>query len=834
MKYTFSFDEPLATRLDISGGKGANLSLMTQKGFPVPPGFVVSAQAYRDFIAEGRDHIAEVNRFHFDDPATLRAESTTLREQLSKLELPSAAKAEIRERLAAFPATQAFSVRSSSTMEDLASAAFAGQHETYLNCSGAEQILKRIKDCFLSLWFDRAIAYRHQQGFDHSLAAMSVVVQQMVFCDVAGVGFSINPINGDLNEMIFDANYGLGESVVSGEGEVDHFVVEKATGKIRSSTIAQKSRKIVAVSGGTQEVRIAATEGIKPCLNEEQMGQLAALLTRVEGSYRFPQDIEWGFSQNHLFLLQSRPITTIPARWTRDESAERFPNVITPLTWDFVETGFHRSLNYSFRLMGFPPFSGKWFGMHGHYIYGNQNAVELYGRRAPFVVRNMEELRAAVPRLREEYRWVQELPVIWARDLDFYLINIGRYMAEPLENKNSREVWQYVLDVNELGANYFLPNIAISITHSTLYRLLHHLLRLCIGPEKADSIFDRLMAYCETKTGIINKELFEMSLMVRAQAELEKVLRESDSRGVLEANLLKRFPEFENRLEKFLRDHGHREVDFDAYSPTWLELPWVVLDNIRLILGTPMDQSPAAKERDLKIRMVQAETELFQNLPADLHFFFAEILRLARVYTSLDDLEHYETTRLTLPLRRGLRELGTRLVKQGILAEPMDIFMAHLEQIQTAVNKDNEQGWAEFGKAVTQQKQAYSEDQARKPEWVLGATSAVSTDGDALTGLAGSAGVAEGPVFMVLGPEDFAKFPKNAVLVARTTNPTWTPLFYSAVAVITESGGPLSHGAVTAREMRLPAVMSVKTCLSQLENGQRVRVDGTQGKVILL
>jgi pyruvate,water dikinase len=832
MKYTYCFQETLATHLEISGGKGANLSLLAQRGFPVPPGFVVSAQVYRDFIAGGRDLIATVNTFNFDDPGKLRAESSTLRDQFSKLELSSAAMAEVRERLTGYSATQAFSVRSSSTMEDLASAAFAGQHETYLNCSGAEQILKRIKDCFLSLWFDRAIAYRHQQGFDHSLAAMSVVVQQMVFCDVAGVGFSINPISGDLNEMIFDANYGLGESVVSGEGEVDHFVIEKATVKIRSSTIAQKSRKIVAVRGGTKEVQIDAAEGSKPCLDEDQLRQLASLLARVEVSYRFPQDIEWGFSQNQLFLLQSRPITTIPPRWTRDESAERFPNVITPLTWDFVETGFHRSLNYSFRLMGFPPFSGKWFEMHGHYIYGNQNAVELYGRRAPFVVRNIEELRAAVPRLREEYRWVQELPVIWARDLDFYLINIGRFMAEPLENRNLRELWQYILDVNELGANYFLPNIAISITHSTLYRLLHHLLRLCLGPEKADSLFDRLMAYCETKTGIINKELFEMAQMVRAQPELEKALRENESRRVVETKLA--FPEFENRLEKFLRDHGHREVDFDAYSPTWLELPWVVLDNIRLILGTPMDQPPAAKERDLKIRMVQAETELFQNLPTDLHFFFAEILRLARVYTSLDDLEHYETTRLTLPLRRGLRELGARLVQRGILAEPMDIFMAHLGQIQTAVDKDNEAGWAEFAKAVSAQRHSYLQDKARKPEWILGASSAVSADGDALTGLAGSAGVAEGPVFIVLGPDDFAKFPKNAVLVARTTNPTWTPLFYSAVAVITESGGPLSHGAVTAREMRLPAVMSVKTCLSRLENGRRVRVDGTQGKVMLL
>ncbi len=427
-------------------------------------------------------------------------------------------------------------------MEDLASAAFAGQHETYLNCTGPARILDRIKACFLSLWFDRAIAYRHQQHFDHALAAMSVVVQQMVFCDVAGVGFSINPVSGDLTEIIFDANFGLGESVVSGEGEVDHFEFEKSSGKVRRSTIARKTRKIVAVPGGTREEPIDPPTGLRPCLDERQIDQLCALLRRVEASYRFPQDIEWGFASGELYLLQSRPITTIPPRWTRDESAERFPNVITPLTWDFVETGFHRSLSYSFHLMGFPPFSGKWFGMHGHYIYGNQNAVELYGKRAPFLVSTQDELRAALPRIREEYRWVQELPVIWARDLDFYLISIGRFMAEPLEGKDLKAVWQYVLDVNQLGATYFLPNIAISITHSTLYRLLHFLLKMCLAPERANALFDRLMAYCETKTGTINKELFELAAMIRTEPKLEELLRTNLSRDLVEGQPARRLP----------------------------------------------------------------------------------------------------------------------------------------------------------------------------------------------------------------------------------------------------------------------------------------------------
>ena len=176
-----------------------------------------------------------------------------------------------------------------------------------------------------------------------------------------------------------------------------------------------------------------------------------------------------------------------------------------------------------------------------------------------------------------------------------------------------------------------------------------------MGGAEGQQLFDRLLAYCETRTGTINKELWELATLVRAQPGLEAALAEGGSRAFIEAGKLGEFPVFEKRFRKFLRDHGHREVDFDAYAPTWVEVPWVVLDSVRIILQSPMEQTPAAKERELKMGMQQAELELYQKLPADLHFFFAEIVRLARAYTSLDDLEHYQTTRLTPVLRRGLR-----------------------------------------------------------------------------------------------------------------------------------------------------------------------------------
>ncbi len=832
MKQLLSFDDPLARKVELTGGKGSSLAFFTQSGFPVPTGFVVTSRSYLDFIAPARELLLGVRGFSFDDPARLRSESEELRSALAGFPLSDSLEEDIRSTLES-EAEIAFAVRSSSTMEDLASAAFAGQHDSYLNCRGAAEVIDKIKSCFLSLWNDRAIAYRQKQGFDHLLAEMAVVVQRMVQCDVAGVGFSMNPINGELDEMIVDANFGLGESVVSGEGEVDHFVIDKESGTEKQAHIAQKTLKVVASDEGTEEVAIDPAEGESRSLDSEQISRLAELLKTVEETARFPQDIEWGFAGADLHLLQSRPITTIPARWTRDESAERFPNVITALTWDFVEAGFHRSLNYSFALMNFPPFDGKWFGMHDHYIYGNQNAVEIYGRRTHVAPKTIEKLEAAIPLLRESFRWVQELPVIWSRDLDDYLIRIGRFQTQALEDEDLAGAWKFVHQVNQLGAEYFLPNIAISIAHGGLYRTLHQILSLAV-PEDANNIFDSLMAFCETKTGAINKELFELATLVRSQPDLEAALAEKDAKKIIDEGVLDGWPDFAQRFDKFLSDHGHREIDFDAYQPTWVEVPWVVLDNVRLILQTPMEPTPYEKERELKVRMQQTEVELYSRLPEGLHFFFAEILRLARLYTSLDDLEHYQTTRLTIPMRKGLLVCGERLCEKGVLDDPTDIFFARLEDLDQAVEEDSPSCWQAVSAAVEKEKESYLQARQRDPDWILGQEQAEESDGEVLSGLPGSPGVAEGEVCLVLGVEDMGRFASGSVLVARTTNPTWTPLFYSAVAVITESGGPLSHGAVTAREMQIPAVMSVKGSLSKLQNGQRVRVDGSQGKVYLL
>ncbi len=840
MIHLLPFTDPAAVDPRLTGGKGANLAALTQRGFPVPSGFVVTPASYLAFAEGARDLVAGLAGIGPEDLAQIRDASRQIRDRLEAAAVPFELAEELRGWYERAPDGSAFAVRSSGTMEDTAEAAFAGQHDTFLNCAGVDEILAKMKRCWMSLWEERAIAYRVRLGLDHAAAAMAVVVQEMVQADVAGVAFSIDPVSGALDRAVVDANFGLGESVVGGEGEVDHFAVEKESGRIVERCIARKSLRVVATAQGTEERHVEGDEAEQPALTDEQLAGLVRLLVKVEQSYGWPQDIEWAIRGGVLYLLQSRPVTTVPPRWTRDEAAERFPNVITPFTWDCVEEGFHRSLNHSFALMGLPRYEGKWFALFDHYVYGNQNAVELYARRSPAAVTELAEVEKLLPVLKQRFQWVTRLPERWHGDLPAYLVAIDALLAEPLEDYGPGELWRYVDRVNRLGADYFLPNIAISIGHGLLHRSLERLLSMAVGETRARELTAILVAH-ETMTTRVNAGLRDLASLARASKDLAARLRATDSRTLLAERGCEREDgteaDFWRAFDAFVREHGHRETDFDAYQPTWLETPWVVLDHVRALLDAePREGTGSMDDVELASRREMLEEEIRKRAPEGLRDFGMAVIRLAREFTALDDLEHYHTTRLTLPLRRGVRALGERVREAAGLDEPMDLFFARKADLARAAELDAPATWRALGETIRRTKSEFLAARDRTPEWELGrgaagrAPDAETVEG-VLTGIPGSPGTAEGPVFIVRTVDDFPRFPKGAVLVARTTNPAWTPLFYSAAAVITESGGPLSHGAVTAREMGIPAVMSVRAALSTLKDGERVRVAGVAGTV---
>lgn len=817
-----AFTAPEALDVARVGGKGFGLARATQAGLPVPDGVILPTDTYRAWFAPHQAHVTALLAENGD----AQAQSTAITTYLAAQPLPDVLTAQLNVLQTAHP-ERYFAVRSSGSAEDLPGAAFAGLHDTLLNVHGVDALAAAVKQCWLSLWNAEVLPYRERLGVAHESAAMAVVIQQMV--DVAadgaaGVAFSIDPVRGEVDTVLINAAFGLGETVVAGEAPVDEYRVDK-NGSVSGQSIAAKPQALT--RAGT--IDLPPVQQTRPAIKPAQAAQIAALARQAEAHFGFPQDIEWAYEGSALYLLQSRPITRFAPRWTRDESAERFPNPVTPLTWGLCEAGFHQSLNYSFALMGLPPLHDPWFSKKDGYIYGNQNAVRVYAGRLPLApLRNTASLNTFIGSGGlAHYTWISELPTRWMNDLDHYLLELGRYNAIDYTGKTLAESWRILQDINDLGTAYFLPNIAISLTQTLLYRVLRHVLDL-LDPARAQDTFDRLISVVETKTGAVNRAMWQLSRRLRAHPELINT-RYHDAESL--NNALDAYPDIRDDFARFLAQHGHREVDFDAYHPTWLEAPQTVFTQIQM-MASQDDSTRDDQYWDKKSAMYASERELLARAPAGLRFFLQELTRLARTYTALDDIEHYQTTRLTLPFRRAARAIGEHLVQQGALDEAMDIYFLPPAELEHAITSGD---YHDLRATAAREKTAYQDACARAPAWEYGADSAPATDSaNSWQGLGGSPGSISGEVFIITDPAQFADFPQGAILVARTTNPAWTPLFYHAAGVITESGGPLSHGAVTARELGIPAVMGIRDACHRLTNGQRVKIDGSLGRVIIL
>ncbi|MEX1020656.1 MAG: PEP/pyruvate-binding domain-containing protein, partial [Litorilinea sp.] len=315
--YLLPFDAPHTTLeqggLEQVGGKGLNLAILTRQGFAVPPGFLITTAAYRDFVQQ-HDLAAwlhtELAATQTDDPDALTALSTRIRAAFRERALPAALTASIRRAYTALGAPPV-AVRSSATAEDLPEMSFAGQQDTYLNVQGADALLDSVRECWSSLWTARAIGYRARNGVDHDDVALAVIVQEMVQSAAAGVLFTANPLNGKRGETVIDATLGLGEALVSGLVEPDHYVVETVTGKILHSQIGAKATVIHGKPDGGTATTAQIDGGAKPALADAAIQELTRLGARVAAHYGTPQDMEWAYADGRFYVLQSRPITAL-------------------------------------------------------------------------------------------------------------------------------------------------------------------------------------------------------------------------------------------------------------------------------------------------------------------------------------------------------------------------------------------------------------------------------------------------------------------------------------------------------------------------------------------
>jgi pyruvate,water dikinase len=295
------------------GGKGANLGEMYNAGMPIPPGFCVSAKAYEKFVNStelNNDIMKILSGLDCEDTAKLQDASEKIQEMVIFAKMPESLSEEI---ISAYGKLEGFvAVRSSATAEDLPEASFAGQQATYLNVSGAESVVKKVQECWASLFTSRAIYYREKNGFKHSEVLISVVVQKMVQSDTAGVMFTANPVTNDLSEVMIEGSFGLGEMVVSGSVSPDNYIVSKEPLNVKSIYVAEKRRAMYrAEDGSNKEIELDPDKANSQVLNKKQIIALAKIGIEIEKHYGKPQDIEWAIENEEIFITQSRPITTL-------------------------------------------------------------------------------------------------------------------------------------------------------------------------------------------------------------------------------------------------------------------------------------------------------------------------------------------------------------------------------------------------------------------------------------------------------------------------------------------------------------------------------------------
>jgi pyruvate,water dikinase len=818
--------------LALAGGKGTNLGELVRLGFPVPDGFVVTTAAYDGFVAHNRlgETITRALREPQDNGATIRA-------AFERAPIPPEIE---RNILAAYRehGEGPVAVRSSATAEDLPEAAFAGQQDTFLNISDEQALLDSVRRCWASLWTDRAIAYRERQRIDQRTVKLAIVVQRMVFAEIAGVLFTANPVTGARDEVVIDASPGLGEAVVSGLVTPDHFVLRKRRWGWSIAERRAGLREVIvrARLGGATEHMDGSADIDVPVLPDRALRRLARLGVAIERHFERPQDVEWAWASGELFILQARPITVLPEPTPRPSKqqqrmagmvAEMLPVRPYPLevtTWGFPL--LHSAmLGPVFAVVGlrFPSFQQ---------LFDEEDGVVVRFRGGE-LPRPTPGILLAPMRL---------LWLAWRYDIAHWhadpLLAEAQSRAHALEARDLRALsWESLLAtvretltipflIGELRRRY-LPRAALAVGGLRLaLALLGH----------ADRFSTLLFSGVETKVLEANRALEEMAARVRFDPALAKAFANHEASELWAA--LEEQPSgeaFLAELRSFLDRYGHREAGGTLLvsQSTWKDRPEAVLGILKgLALAEPR---PQTQHSAWEVARDDVLAHPLLRLPP-LRSAFLKLLAEARWFQQLREDTRFYFMLLLPVLRRTLLELGRRLDSVEVLDAPEDVFhlkLAELERIDGT--------WPPPPQLADQLRALMARRKKRRAE--LKGTPLVDPrlfhqeeiEGDVLlSGTPGSPGVAEGPVRIIRDGSEFGKLRSGEVLVAPYTNPAWTPLFQRAAAVVVDSGGAASHAAIVAREYRIPAVMGTPKATQKLTDGQRVRVDGNHGRVTLL
>jgi pyruvate,water dikinase len=837
--------------LEQVGGKGASLARLAAAGLPVPAGFHVTTAAYRRFVAERglQDQILAAVARAAGQPAALESAARQIAELFARHTLPDDIADAICQAYAGLGGGDLpVAVRSSATAEDLPELSFAGQQESYLNIRGEAMLLDAIKRCWASLWTARAIDYRARHGIAPEDVSLAVVVQELVPAEAAGVLFTANPLTGARGQVLINAAWGLGEAIVGGLVTPDTVVVDKASRTVTEQQVSAKDVMTVQAQDGTREAPVPAELREQPALSAAQAAELAGIGAQIEGLYGQPVDIEWARRDGQVFVVQARPITTLrePAPdaevwndslkgdylWTSANVGEAVPDVMTPSTWSLIQIFIAETMSPLY-FLGLRP-----IGNIGGRFYFNLSLtatlLAMFGLGRKFFVALNQEAFGRIP-----------------DDLGIPLVPIAR--------------WQL------LGK--FLP-VAVRLRRRIAANQKKLPAFLAAAPARCEALRVRIEAAASAQELIelwhaellpFFQECCQMleagarrdgSALVRIRGALRKLVDDAEVNALLSglhgstsplASLgpllgLAQLARGEIDRATFARQYGHRGPhEFEVSTARPAEDPGWIDQQLAGLRDAPLDVD------ELLARQKAAQAAAWERFRRRYPRRAAAIQRrIGQAAAAFRDREgaRSEVVRVFWALRAFVLRAG-ELTRHG-----EKLFFLSVDEILAVLAGDD----APLA-AVAPRRAAYARYSALPPyparirgrfepfAWaadpnrrsdVFDATRARPPASAAIAGFPGADGVVEGRARVLATADEGEQLQVGEILVTTVTNVGWTPLFPRAAAIVTDIGAPLSHAAIVARELGIPAVVGCGNATMRLHTGDRVRVNGGQGTVELL
>jgi rifampicin phosphotransferase len=861
------FQEISQTQVAVVGGKGALLGELSRiEGIRVPPGFCVTTDAFQRILAEVPsidDRLDRLSRLKPPEREAIRALSAEIRRAIEAIAIPEDLAAAITGSIARLGEQAAYAVRSSATAEDLPTASFAGQQDTYLNVVGPAAILQHVSRCWASLFTERAVTYRLRNGFEHRKVRMAVVVQEMVVPQAAGILFTADPVTSNRKVVYVEASFGLGEALVSGLVNADVYKVRD--GELVARTLATKQLALQASpAGGTEELAIEPERQGQPALTEAQVLELAQLGRRIEAHLGRPQDIEWCLADDGIWIVQSRPITTlfpIPA-------ADDHENHV------YLSVGHQQMMTDPMKPLGLSLF--QLTALPRMYEAGGRLFVDVAQRLASpttrvglldVIGRGDPLMGDALQTILDRGDFIHSLPdegpggapaggapaggppAPIETDPAIVAELIGANQASvtalkrDIRTKSGSALVDFILaDIQELKRILFDPRshqVFMGAMEASWW-LNEHLQSWLGETNAADTLTQSVPDNVTSEMGLA---LLDVADVIRPHPDVVAFLQHVEDEAFLDdLAQLAGGTEARDAIRAFLDKYGMRCVgEIDITRPRWSERPTTL---VPIILSNIKNFEPGAGERRFEQGRQEAwnkEQELLERLRAlpDGERKAEETKQMidrVRTFIGYREYPKYGIVSRYIVYKQALLEEAERLVQARVLREKEDIFYLTFQELHDVVrtNRVDDQ-------LIRQRKDAFSSYQALTPPRVLTSDGEVFTgtyrrDGvpaGALVGLPVSAGTIEGRARVILDMAE-ADLEEGDILVTAYTDPSWTPVFLAIEGLVTEVGGLMTHGAVIAREYGLPAVVGVEQATQLIRDGQRIRVHGTDGYVEIL